>query len=200
MGGPIQRDVLDEHYTAVGKCISGWSMLEFDIDTLIWDMANVAQPLGACITSQIVSIGARIRVLRALVEIRIGENKKIDERLQKFARVSAGYQEKRNRIAHDAMIFNTGTGEVSSVRAAIVDNKLDYGPTPIPLSEMNEFINQIGVHGNHFAQLDKDIRALVEPLQGKWSRQFSEMRHRWQSLHPENDKPEPPTQPQSSPE
>lgn len=44
------------------------------------------------------------------------------------------------------------------------------------------------------------IRALVEPLQGKWSRQFSEMRHRWQSLHPENDKPEPPTQPQSSPE
>ena len=72
MGADETGDILDAHYKAVGKCISGWSMLEFDIDAFIWELADVIQPLGACITSQLISIGARIRVLRALVETRIG--------------------------------------------------------------------------------------------------------------------------------
>ena len=52
MSGDEQNSPLpEEHHAAVGKVAAAWADLEFEIDCLIWDLLQVSQVVGACVTS-----------------------------------------------------------------------------------------------------------------------------------------------------
>jgi hypothetical protein len=53
----------DEHYAAIGKMADSWADLEFEIDQLIWKLLCTAQALGACVTSQLISVHPKLDAL-----------------------------------------------------------------------------------------------------------------------------------------
>jgi len=46
----------DPHYTAVGRVASAWAAFEFSVELAIWELADVGQSRGACMTAQIFAI------------------------------------------------------------------------------------------------------------------------------------------------
>jgi hypothetical protein len=63
---------LDPYHTLVGRIASQWAYLDHMIDQAIWKLAEAQPALGACITTQLVSTPARLRVLVALLFLREG--------------------------------------------------------------------------------------------------------------------------------
>ena len=47
----------DPYVIAVGRIANIWAQLEFNINQAIWELCNVETGAGACVTSQIGSIG-----------------------------------------------------------------------------------------------------------------------------------------------
>ena len=60
----------DSQFAAVGRLVDKWAQLEFAIDQAIWQLANVEQMLGACITAQLIGVNGRLQALRSLLQAR----------------------------------------------------------------------------------------------------------------------------------
>ena len=164
---------LSGHYKACGRCATAWSHFEIRLNVLIWDLAGVQPMAGACITSQIFSIGARMRAMEALIELRAGEEAApVIKKLKAFTGKSTGLQELRNRIMHDPMVVGNQTGTPGQMRVAIVNNKLEFGGKPIPVEEIEQFSEAIKKHIDEFRGLNEEIRAVALSSPDKWSRQL----------------------------
>jgi|ERR1700689_2134183 len=102
---------------AIGRIADTWAHLEFQIDLGIWELANVEQQLGACITSQFNSVIPRLRAFIALCELRGAKKKSVDS-LKTYSGNIGGFIDKRNRAVHDPRMIEQTTGEV--VRLEII--------------------------------------------------------------------------------
>jgi hypothetical protein len=125
---PGEPDITKEHYEAVGRVSNAWATFEFYTDKLIWWAANVAEPIGACITAQYIGPGPRFRALAALVKLR-GANADLIKAINKFSTTAQGVAGERNRWAHDPMFVDVESGEVlryqvTADRALIFELKL----------------------------------------------------------------------------
>jgi hypothetical protein len=65
-----QMALLAPYCEQVGWIANDWAGLEFRIDHLIWYLAGVDRSAGACMTSQLTGIKARLCVLLALIKLR----------------------------------------------------------------------------------------------------------------------------------
>ena len=70
---------MDTYYRCVGHVISAWGFFELHVNRTIWELANVEQYIGACITSQFVAPTPRFLALAALLEQRGGSAQAIKE-------------------------------------------------------------------------------------------------------------------------
>ena len=61
-----ESEIPDSHYAAMGKVDDAWCGLELCIDYLIWELLGVDQIVGACVTSQFISVHPRLKTLRAV--------------------------------------------------------------------------------------------------------------------------------------
>ena len=95
----------DDHYAALGKVADAWADLEFELDQLIWQLLRTPQALGACVTSQLIGLGPRIRALRSLVHL-WEVSDPIANKLARFEGDTAPLVEKRNRAIHDKRLIN----------------------------------------------------------------------------------------------
>src|ERR1700722_17968754 len=65
----------DPYMRAVGKIATMWGALEFAINQAIWELCNVEAAAGACITSQLIGSGPRMRAFISLIDFRAHDSK-----------------------------------------------------------------------------------------------------------------------------
>ena len=64
---PLKDD--DPHYAAIGRVASAWAYFEFHVNQMIWFFSAEDDERGACVTSQIYSINAWMKVLLSLLNL-----------------------------------------------------------------------------------------------------------------------------------
>lgn len=133
--------VSSKYYTSIGRIASGWAHFEVMVNHAIWELANVEQHAGACITAQIISPNARFKALVSLIQLR-GGTKEAVGRLNTLSGKADGVARERNRIVHDLSAVHQETGEFKQLRIT-ADRKLDFGFVPVHLHEMKAIERRI---------------------------------------------------------
>ena len=169
----------DPHYEAIGRVASAWSYFEFHVNQEIWMLSARDDERGACVTSHIYNISARIKALLALLELMdedhpepVQANGKpreysLRDIITKLKKLSDKQIEpisrKRNRIIHDTWMYGKRTGAIAQIRAT-ADRKLDFGFRPADLGEINATHKRILELDEEFVILASAIRARIQQL------------------------------------
>lgn len=99
------------HAAAILQAISAYSMIEYEIDCLIWDLARVEPEVGACLTAQYIGSASRMDALIALAhEQKVGAES--IKNLNKFKDKVGALGRERNRLAHDPWFFAHNTKQL----------------------------------------------------------------------------------------
>ena len=146
----------DEHYTALGKVADAWADLEFELDQLIWQLLQIPQALGACVTSQMIGLGPRIRALRSLVHLwEVSQH--LANKLGKFEGETAPLVDKRNRAIHDKRLINWKTQEVVRFQVT-AKGKLVFEQKPESIALLSRLRSDIYAAIDRFATIRNQIR------------------------------------------
>ena len=82
VAGIVPTIIDDKHYAAIGKVAANWAALEMLINSAIWQIGEIPDHIGACITSQLYTFDARMKALIALLGVRGGfENSQTSEQI-----------------------------------------------------------------------------------------------------------------------
>jgi hypothetical protein len=92
--------LMDAYYVGVGRISAAIAHLDLRISLAIWELANVQQKAGACITAQFIAPYPRLLALASLVAYRSAPQDAIDE-LNRLIRDIRGVAGERNRVSHD---------------------------------------------------------------------------------------------------
>jgi hypothetical protein len=80
------RELPNSHFAAIGKVVDAWATLEFFINKSIWELMNVEQKTGACVTAQIGSIQQRMKALTSLIALYGGDEALIKDSIDLLTR------------------------------------------------------------------------------------------------------------------
>ncbi len=100
-------DLPDEHYTAIGKVASIWSVFETLLDVTIWTLTKIETDQGACLTAQIAGSARKLDAIISLLKLRPDGAGKIKP-INKIAEATRGLAERRNRVVHDPWLHDEG--------------------------------------------------------------------------------------------
>jgi hypothetical protein len=137
----VKKRVPAKYYTAIGRVASAWAMFELHINFTIWELANVQQQHGACITAQILAPVPRFKALVALFQLR-GASETAIGKINGLAGTANDLANKRNRLVHDASFIVPATGVFQQLRIT-ADRKLDFGLVPVSIEEIDEIERRI---------------------------------------------------------
>lgn len=160
-------EALDPFHTQVGRIASQWAALDHAIDQTIWLLAEVTPALGACITTQLTSTSARIRVLHALLLLRDGSDA-IIAKLNRFNAKMYSALEKRNRAVHDPWGIDDASGSVSQIRVALVNKEIRLEEVPIQMAELFSDLRLVSRQLNTFMVVRAEILSWLEASPQKW--------------------------------
>jgi hypothetical protein len=107
----VHRRLPADHpiHALVGRVASEWAHVEHLLDLIIWQLAKVEEPIGACLTGQMLGSFARITAIQALcINRKLGPE--IIKKVQELSKKMKGSQDRRNRILHDAWYVGDTTG------------------------------------------------------------------------------------------
>jgi hypothetical protein len=147
---------MDGHYQAIGRLATLWASLEHEINSAIWDLANIEKPCGACITAQLTSISTRLRAFAALVRHR-GGTEPFVKSINKFVEKAEGLGRRRNRVIHDPWITENRQAFRLEITA---DKKLTYAWKLVPQHKIDNLAWEIAKARTEFLSLYE--RALAE--------------------------------------
>jgi hypothetical protein len=155
---------IDKHriFALIGEVANEWAMLEFDVNETIWELANVEQQAGACITSCIGSMNQRTRALSALVGMRGGKKELLGE-ITKFINKIDGISRQRNRVVHDPWYIRNDTNEPHQLQIT-VDKTLEFDFIAVPTIDVEDLIKKMKTHIDMFHQLKSKIFAELPPF------------------------------------
>ncbi len=131
-----------EYLTLVGDIATQFAAFESVVDETIWTIANLNRRMGACITSQIISVHTKFRILRALlheVEAQPSINQQLND-LEERARKNSDH---RNKYVHSPMGLAVEDGVLVPIRyqtrveGTLSDELIPFGSDK---SEMNQTI------------------------------------------------------------
>jgi hypothetical protein len=162
---PVEHDITKEHYEAIGRVSNAWATFEFYTSQLIWWVANVDGPIGACLTAQYIGPGPRFRALAALVKLR-GGNSELIKSINRFSVAAQGVAGERNRWSHDPMFVNEETGEVFRWQVT-ADRVLVFELKPAALAEMQSLEEKIWSIVAELKELGATISGGLPPLPRK---------------------------------
>jgi hypothetical protein len=134
-------------YRMVGRVASEWSHLEHMLDLIIWHLASWrAAGLGsnvvACITSQIMGVGPRCKVIITLGRIYLLDDKKVLQPFRTLMGQSYTLADKRARVVHDPWYLDVASKEPSQFRAMPYSDP-HYGQKDITEQEVEALIGEI---------------------------------------------------------
>lgn len=144
MPDPIRPRVVPEfepYIMAVGMIAANWSYLEHSMNDVIWEFCNVSKQAGACITSQIVGPGPRIRCLAALMNFRSVPKELIKEYNSLGAEIEAAGRQ-RNRYLHDMIVSDDDPSEISRIEIT-ADRVLKFEATLLVLDKMHNLSDEL---------------------------------------------------------
>lgn len=130
-----------EYYTAIGRIASGWAHFELVVNHALWELANVQQHAGACITAQIIAPIPRFKALVALLSLR-GASDAAIKRINSLSGTANDLAEKRNRIVHDSSAVHKASGQFSQLRIT-ADRKLKFDFVPVEMAELKQVEDRI---------------------------------------------------------
>jgi hypothetical protein len=147
-------DISDDHYSAIGKVAASWAALEAMVSSAIWQIGEIQDEIGACVTSQIFPFDGKIKALISILEVRGGLNKTICQ-LNKFHKDTRGIGTFRNRTIHDPWVhdLNTNTPHRLQITA---DKKpiMEYKP---------ESTDKLLEHAKETAKLIERLQEILKP-------------------------------------
>lgn len=91
-----------EAYFRVGQVASLWSLLERNVDELIWNLGDIQPAIGACITAQVQSLRYKMFALISICE-HFGYQDFV-KMLNKFLADAEPAMKARNRLVHTPII------------------------------------------------------------------------------------------------
>lgn len=148
-----------EYYAALGRVAAAWAELELEMNLTIWELANIQQRLGACLTSQMIGPGPRIRALAALVEQR-GASKEVLSELNKLSRDIDSAAGQRNRLVHDPHLLKEQSGTLHRLQIT-ADRKLQFQFVSSEIEDIRAVEAKIvAVTGQYRAWASRMLRAL----------------------------------------
>ena len=169
----------DPHYEAIGRVASAWAYFDFHVTQAIWLLSALDDERGACVTSHIYNISARIKALLALLELMDQDHPEplqangkpreysLRDIIRKLKKLSDKQIEpvsrERNRIIHDTWMYGKTTAAIAQIRAT-ADRKLDYGFRPANLSKINDTHRRILKLDQEFQVLAAAIHAATQQL------------------------------------
>jgi hypothetical protein len=128
-------------YALVGRVASEWSRYEGVLDAIIWELASLHGPVGACITAQIMSAGSRLISIKALAkEKQLWDRAKND--LGQIEARTFGLQPRRNRAVHDPWYWEISTKETKQHKSKPKE-QLTFGLVPVEEAVLGELIREI---------------------------------------------------------
>jgi hypothetical protein len=152
----------DSQFAAVGRLVDKWAQLEFAIDQAIWQLANVEQMLGACITAQLIGVNGRLQALRSLLQAR-GASEPTIKKVGTFAGSLSTLQNDRHRAAHDPRMVHTATGNLERLQIT-AKNQVVFGFQPEDVDSLSATTAQIAAKVVEFGELFTAITAELNAL------------------------------------
>jgi hypothetical protein len=144
VSGPPQFHFLPEFAELISHAANSWAYLEYYINASIWTLAGVAPALGACVTSQVYTINARLDALVALMKLRRVDDQLI-KRVSRFQGSVREAQDLRNRIVHD-LWFNDNHVPKNMGRLRITATRdLKFGIDSITIESLRSDVTKIEV-------------------------------------------------------
>jgi hypothetical protein len=101
-------NISDDHYSAIGRVAASWAALEAMVCSAIWQIGEIQDDIGACMTSQIFTFDGKIKALLSILEVRGGLNKTISQ-INKFHEAARDVATFRNRTLHDPWVHDLNT-------------------------------------------------------------------------------------------
>ena len=141
----------------IGRVASVWAKLEFTINEMIWDLANVDINCGACVTSQLTTPISRMRALISLVRFHGGKDKLIGD-LNKFSGRLDGLARRRNRTIHDPWGYDFSK-DVYIRFEITADRKLVFESKEAQIDDVKRVFDDILHAITDFDQLTREIMA-----------------------------------------
>ena len=128
-------------YALVGRVASEWSHLEHILDETIWDLLRADKALAACVTSQLLAVGQRCNAIDLLGRAR-GISDNFRRPYRQLRQDAFSVADRRNRIVHDAWLFEMVSGKPHQFRAMpVADPK--FGPQEISEDEISDTLSKI---------------------------------------------------------
>ena len=158
------------HYALVGRVASEWSHFEHALDLIIWDLASfnvggLGANVVACITSQIMGVGPRCRVIGALLANHQVHSKAVLKALNKLKNTH-GYADDRARVIHDPWWIETGSKTPAQFRAMPASDPY-YGYRDISKERIEEVVTDIRSLQHQAALLRESVHYELESLRKK---------------------------------
>lgn len=155
----------DDHpiYSLVGRVSSEWAHLEHTLDQIIWNLAGLDAPRGACITAQFMSIWPRYDTIKALLLYRAEHEPTFTEFVSVLNTLSGKTRkpsEDRNRIIHDPWYADAGDGQTTQLRSMPRSDPI-YGLLNRDRDEILATIASIGRLSQRAQKLRNRIEAAV---------------------------------------
>lgn len=161
----ISETEYDGHFSEIGKLTESWAQLEYAIDHMIWGMANIQQALGACITSQLMSVNPRMKAFRSLAAT-LGAGQESLDRIGKLQGTLSRLQTKRNRAVHDPRMMNTNTKDLDRLQITAT-SKLEFGWQPETPESLAAIRQEVEECIKEFCALASDVTAEIRSLPEK---------------------------------
>lgn len=122
--------ISDDHYSAIGRVAASWAALEAMVCSAIWQIGEIPDDIGACVTSQIFTFDGKIKALISILEAREDLDNTISE-LNKFHEDARNIAAFRSRTLHDSWIHDLNTNTPYRLQIT-ADKKLimEYKPAP----------------------------------------------------------------------
>jgi hypothetical protein len=167
----FMEKALKGFFPEVGRIAAVWGMLEWRMDTLIWDLAGVEQRLGACITSQLNGHAPRIRTITALAAM-LEVPEAVLKKIRTFGNTLREPQEERNRIIHDAWFVGMLDKSVNKMTVAMGSKKLTFEQRPVTVDSLRETLRKSQAHLQEFNVLQQEIRRSVPAMNDELTRKL----------------------------
>jgi hypothetical protein len=148
-------------FVAIAEMAVRWSELEFTINDAIWELMNVERGAGACLTSQLIGPGPRIRCLVSLLKLRKAPQASIDA-INSLTGDIESLGRQRNRYLHDPIMMRNDTGKLERLEAT-ADRTLKYGFVPISAAEIAKVSDKILAAIDNFDRLYLETVAVTPP-------------------------------------
>ena len=147
----------------IAHAANRWAYLEYYINKSIWLLADCKPAIGACMTSQMYTLNAKLSALLSLLKLRKVDQVIIDK-VNKFSSGSRDALEARNRTVHDLWLLdNLHPGQMGKLRIT-ADKILQFHISEVGLVALKADVETIERRRVEAGEIEEAIRRVLPTL------------------------------------